>query len=97
MSPGRRMTLRELMTHSEKCSRDLTEHYRGTLLVRLSEFRDLSRPIRRRSHYPTLLAIQNALKKLEETNAEAQKMGEYLYEQLAEIREHARREQKNKV
>lgn len=92
----RRMTLRELMTHAEKCSRDLMEHYRATFLVRLSEFRDLSRPIRRRSHYPTMLAVQNALKKLEESTAEAQKMGDHLYEQLAEIREHARREQRNR-
>jgi hypothetical protein len=95
--PGRRMTLRELMTHAEKCSRDLTEHYRATFLIRLSEFRDLSRPIRRRSHYPTMLALQNALKKIAEANGEAQKLGDYLYEQLAEIREHARREQRNKV
>lgn len=95
--PGRRMTLRELMTHAEKCSRDLEDHYKATFLVRFSEFRDLSRPIRRRSHYPTMLALQNALKKLEEVSGEAQKMGEYLYEQLAEIREHARREQRNRV
>lgn len=94
---GRRMTLRELMTHAEKCSRDLVEHYRATYLVRLSEFRDLSRPIRRRSHYPTMIAVQNALNKLQEVNGEAQKLGEHLYEQLAEIREHARREQRNHV
>lgn len=94
---GRRMTLREQMTHAEKCSRDLMEHYRATFLVRLSEFRDLSRPIRRRSHYPTMLAMQNALRKLLEAGEEAQKMGDYLYEQLAEIREHARREQRGRV
>src|SRR6266849_10251574 len=47
----RRMTLRQLLTHSEKCTRDLIEHFQGTLLPRVNDFRDLNRPIRRKSHY----------------------------------------------
>ena len=42
--PARRMTLRQLLTHSEKCSRDLVEHFQTTLLPNISDFRDLSRP-----------------------------------------------------
>src|SRR5262245_27649499 len=53
--PARRMTLRQLMTHSEKCSRDLIEHFNATLLPRVSDFRDLSRPVRRKSNYPTMI------------------------------------------
>ena len=91
------MTLRQLLTHSEKCSRDLIEHFQATLLTRISDFRDLSRPVRRRSHYPTMLAVQNALKKLQEAGAEALSLAEYLHEHLQEIREHAKRERVNRL
>jgi hypothetical protein len=91
------MTLRQLLTHSEKCARDLLEHVQSTLLTRVSDFRDLSRPVRRRSHYPTMLALQNALKKLIDAGQEAQVLGTYLLEQMQEIRESARRERVNRL
>ena len=47
--PTRRMTLRQLMTHSEKCARDLIEHLSSTMLPHVNDFRDLNRPVRRRS------------------------------------------------
>src|SRR5689334_3660177 len=94
--PQRRMTLRQLLTHSEKCARDLAEHLSAVLLPHAQDFRDLSRPVRRRSHYPTLLALHNALQKLQEADVEAQAMAEYLLELLQEIREHARRERINR-
>jgi len=94
--PQRRMTLRQLLTHSEKCARDLIEHLNTVLLPREQDFRDLSRPVRRRSHYPTLLAMHNALQKLHESGGETQQMAEYLLELLEEIREHARRERINR-
>jgi len=90
--PARRMTLRQLLTHSEKCTRDLAEHLQATLLQRVTDFRDLSRPVRRRSHYPTLLALHNALQKLRTDGAEAGQLADYLLGLLQEIREHARRE-----
>jgi hypothetical protein len=92
----RRMTLRQLLTHSEKCTRDLIEHFQGTLLPRVNDFRDLNRPIRRKSHYPTVVALLNALKKVEQAHQETQAAAEYLQERLAEIREHARRERLNR-
>ena len=95
--PARRMTLRQLLTHSEKCSRDLTEHLHTTLLAQVSDFRDLSRPVRRRSHYPTLVAMQNALKKLVAARDEAQALANYLYEQMEAIRDHAKRERVNRM
>jgi len=94
---GRRMTLRQLMTHAEKLSRDLIEQYRASLGTRLSEFRDLSRPVRRRSSYPTLLALQNALNKLTEAHDEANKIAEFLHEELLDIRERAKREQADRL
>ncbi|TMQ33565.1 MAG: hypothetical protein E6K70_12400 [Planctomycetota bacterium] len=94
--PTRRMTLRQQLTHAEKCSRDLIEHFIGTVLPNVSDIRDLSRPVRRRSHYPTLVAIHNALRRVQQTGQETLSDLEYLQEQLQEIREHARRERINR-
>jgi hypothetical protein len=95
--PVRRMTLRQQLTHAEKCSRDLIEHFHGSLLPSISDVRDLSRPVRRRSHYPTLVSVSNALNKLQQAGVEVTKILEHLQEQLQEIREHARRERVNRV
>jgi hypothetical protein len=95
--PIRRMTLRQQMAHAEKCARDLIEHIQGSLLSSISDVRELSRPVRRRSHYPTMLSISNALNKLQEAGGEITKMLDYLQEQLQEIREHARRERVNRL
>lgn len=94
--PARRMTLRQLLTHSEKCSRDLGEQLHTTLLPRNTDCRELSRPVRRRSHFPTVIALLNALHKLELADQETQTLADYLYEQLEEIRDHARREKLNR-
>ncbi len=94
--PSRRQTLRQLLTHAEKTNRDLIEHFRGVLVARLSEFRDLSRPVRRRSNYPTMMALQNSLLKLEEGKQEIQALHSTLEQQLAEILEYAKREQANR-
>jgi hypothetical protein len=94
--PTRRMTLRQQLTHAEKCSRDLIEHLQGTLLTQIADVRDLSRPIRRRSHYPAMVAILNALNKVHQSGAQTLEMLEYLQEQMQEIREHARRERVNR-
>jgi hypothetical protein len=91
------MTLRQLLTHSEKCVRDLVEHFGATVLPCVTDFRDLSRPVRRRSHYPTLMMIMNALKKLQDAGAEVHEMAEYLHQQLQEIRDHAKRERVNRL
>ena len=51
----RRLPLRDLLTDAEKRNRDLIEHLHNTWLARAADLRDLSRPVRRRSHYPTLV------------------------------------------
>jgi hypothetical protein len=94
---GRRMTLRQLLTHTEKCARDMIELLQTSVLQQVSDFRDLSRPVRRKSNYPTMVAVQNALKKLLNTTEELQTGGSYLLEQLETIREHAKRERANRL
>ena len=88
----RRLPLRDLLTDAEKRSRDLAEHFHVTWLARAVDLHDLSRPLRRRSHYPTLLALLNALQKLLQTSDETEALVEHLHRELEEIREHARRE-----
>jgi hypothetical protein len=88
----RRLPLRDLLTDAEKRSRDLIEHLHNTWLARASDLRDLSRPVRRRSHYPTLLALQNAVQKLLELTEETEGQISNLSYRLGEIQDHARRE-----
>jgi len=95
--PARRLTLRQLLTQAEKHTRDLIEHVQTTLLAKVSDFRELSRPVRRRSHYPTLLALHNALRKLQQATEETGGMADTLQEEMQEIREHARRERINRI
>ena len=89
----RRLPLRDLLTDAEKRVRDLIEHFTVTWLTRMSDLNDLSRPIRKRSHYPTLQTLQNALHKVAQTNEETRQMIDALNQELNEILEHARREQ----
>jgi hypothetical protein len=90
--PSKRMTLRELLIHSEKCTRDLIEQFNGDVLPKINDFRDLNRPVRRRSHYPTLNTMSNSLQQAEQSMEESLTMCDYLVEQLQSIRESARRE-----
>lgn len=93
----RRMTLRQLLTASEKCTRDLIELFQSGFMNRVGDFRDLSRPVRRRSHYPTMLAMHNSLRKLQEISDQTRAQAEVLHEHLETIREHANRERVNRM
>jgi hypothetical protein len=93
----RRMTLRQLLTHSEKCARDLIELVHSGFLPKVVDFRDLSRPVRRRSHYPTMLAMQNSLRRVMETVQQTQELTDFLNEHLDAIREHANRERVSRL
>src|SRR5688572_22013599 len=95
--PIRRMTLRQLLTHSEKLTRDLIDLVTTGYLSRVNDFRDLSRPVRRRSHYPTMLAVHNAMRKLLEVNQHVHEMAADLMEHLDAICDHANRERVNRM
>jgi hypothetical protein len=95
--PTRRMTLRQLLTHTEKCSRDLIEQFHSSLINAVGDFRDLTRPVRRKSHYPTLLALVNSMNNLLKVGKDTAEMAEYMLERLTDIHEHARREKANRM
>lgn len=92
----RRLPLRDLITDAEKRCRDVAEHVHTTWINRATDLRDLSRPVRRKSHYPTLLALQNALQRFVELSRETDALIDHLEQQVADIREHARRERLNR-
>jgi hypothetical protein len=87
------MTLLQLLVHTEKFTHDVHEQFRITFWPSLSEFHDLSRPVRKRSHFPTLLALRNHLDQLLEASKDLDEMGQQLLAWMQEILEHARREQ----
>jgi len=88
----RRMTLRQLLTSVEKCAADLAEQLQTTMLSRVTDTRDLTRPVRRRSHYPTFVALVNSLNRLQQADEEVEALVDYLLEQMEAIRESARKE-----
>lgn len=95
-TPIRRMTLRQLLSSAEKCTRDLGDAVGTDLLKQLAEYRELTRPVRKRSSYPTILSAMNTLNHIEDAEEETRILTEYLLEQLELIREHAQRERVNR-
>jgi hypothetical protein len=94
--PLRRLPLRDLLTDAEKRVRDVLEHLTSSWIARASDLRDLSRPLRRKSHYPTLATVQHAIDRMVEIQGETENMIDFLFHELEEIREHARRERLNR-
>jgi hypothetical protein len=60
-----RMTLRDLLIHTEKMARDITESVHTQLTPKVTEFRDLSRIARKKSQFPTLHTIDNSMHRVE--------------------------------
>lgn len=90
----RRMTLREMLIHSEKSARDIADRMQVNFLAHLTEFRKLNRPIRQKSQYPTFVAVHNSMKKLNASAAEMEEMVQQLLEMLQEISRLAQRERR---
>ena len=88
----RRLPLRQLLASSDKTTREVAELVHTHLLPRVVDFRDLSRPVRRKSQYPTMLAFVNGLRRMTEANDQLQAMIAVLQEHLDTIREHAQHE-----
>lgn len=91
-SRPKRMTLLQLLVHTEKYSHDMREQFRVSFWPALSEFHDMSRPVRKRSHYPTLLAMRNALAAMLQSERDMDQMVANLEGWLQEILEYAQRQ-----
>jgi hypothetical protein len=95
--PVRRLTLRQLLNQAEKCATNLVDNCKTQFLQQAGEFRGLSRPVRRRSQFPTMLAMQNSLRKYLQASDDMQALANYLLEHLEAIRDHANRERVNRL
>ena len=91
--PLRRLPLRQLLASSDKVSRELHELVQTHFVQRVADARDLSRPVRRRSHYPSMISLRNALRRLTEAHDQVQNLMGSLHDHLDAIRDHAQREQ----
>ncbi len=92
----RRLPLRQLLASSDRTTRELAELVHTHMMPRVMDFRDLTRPVRRKSHYPTILAFQNGLRRLTEAHDQLQTLIAVLQEHLDAIRDHAQREKLNR-
>jgi hypothetical protein len=92
----RRLPLRQLLASSDRTTRELAEVVHSHLLPRVVDFRDLTRPVRRKSHYPTMVAFQNGLRRVTEANDRLTALVAELQEHLDAIRDHAQREKVNR-
>jgi hypothetical protein len=90
--PINRIPLRQLLTMAEKSSRDVAERLHTDLLTQVADFRDLSRPVRRRSSYPSMRSLAHSLEKLLKIGEEVNRLAAILEVQLTEIRERSQRE-----
>jgi hypothetical protein len=90
------MPLRQLLAHSEKCTRDLHDHVLAELAPCLADFRRLSVPVRKRSGFPKMLTISNVLSKVDKADTQMRQMADYLQKRLEEIRKHALADQKRR-
>jgi hypothetical protein len=88
----RRMTMRQLLTHIEKTGRSVIDHLQTSMLAQISDLRELSRPVRRRSHYPTLMALQNALRKVLAAHQEVQALTKDLHHQFDDIKDRSNKD-----
>jgi hypothetical protein len=88
----RRLPLRQLLTSSEKCTRDTIELVNTHFLDRLADCRELTRPVRRRTHYPTMTALQNGLRRLKDMAEQLTALNNLLLEHLDAVRDHGQKE-----
>lgn len=91
-TPRRRMTLLELLVKVEKEAHELCASVRSNLWSAQSDAHDLSRPTRKRSHFPTVLALHNSLDNLQVVNDELDRRVQEFQEFLQEIDEHLQRD-----
>lgn len=90
--PTVRMTLQELLTQAQKCARDLCEHFHAGVFNALTDFHEVSRPIRKRSRFPTVQAFKNSLDKFSEVAEETLLLSDLLLEFLNETLRRAKAE-----
>ena len=92
-----RMTLRDLLIHTEKMARDVTESVHTQLMPKVTEFRDLARTQRKKSQFPTLHTIDNSMHRVEITVEELRTLMTAVDENATLIAERIKRERLDRI
>jgi hypothetical protein len=92
-----RMTLRDLLTHAEKRARDVTDVVHTQFMPKVTEFRDLARAGRKKSQYPTMHTIDNAVHRVELTLEELLKVMASVEANVSQIAERIRKERLDRI
>ena len=82
-----RMTLRDLMTQAGKLTREATEVAGKMYQERTSDLQDLSRTTRRKSQYPSVVSLQNAVQRFGDCSKDLLAIMASLDEHLEAIRD----------
>ncbi|MCS7160449.1 MAG: hypothetical protein RMJ19_08250 [Gemmatales bacterium] len=90
--PISRMTLQELLTQAQKCTRDLAEHFHAGVFNTLADFHEVTRPSRKKSRFPTVQAVKNSLDKFSEAAEETILLSDLLIDFLQETLRRAKLE-----
>jgi hypothetical protein len=90
--PLERMTVREILTQIEKRSRELTEFVHSQYLPKIGDMNELSRSYRRKSHFPTLQQMDNAIQRVEKALAILRGMTDAIAEHLTVVDERISKE-----
>ena len=86
-----RMTLRDLLSHAAKLTREMSEMANTRHQKCISDLHELSRPTRRKTQYPSIVSLQNAVHRYAESTRELNALIATLEEHLQAIREQANR------
>jgi hypothetical protein len=92
-----RMTLRDLLIHTEKMTRDITESVHSQFMPKVTEFRDLSRTSRKKSQYPTIHTIDNAAHRVEVSVEELRTLMTSIEANVRHIAERIRKERLDRM
>jgi hypothetical protein len=92
-----RMTLRDLLIHTEKMARDITESVHSQFTPKVTEFRDLTRVTRKKSQFPTLHTIDNAMHRVEVTVEELRALMTAVGANVGQIAERIRKERLDRM
>lgn len=81
----RRMPLRDLLNHMDLRCRELLEHIQMDVTPIVAEFHKISRPVRKKSAYPSIRSICNVHERLRKSHEYAENMSRSIEETLQAI------------
>jgi len=89
--PLDRLPLRQILSQASRITHEISEITNKTFQTRLNDLHELSRPTRKKSHFPTIVALQNGVHHYEQSSKELLALLKSLEDHLQAIRDQANR------